>query len=82
MSMRMSELVGSLPGTFISFGFLQKKSNVQERSQTREDQQLMMSTTSASAETVQTPGRDTSLKKKIMVLQCARPGCNTDEITA
>ena len=79
MSMRKSEPVGKLPRTFISFRCLEKKPNVQKRSQTKEDQQLVISTPSTTAETSQILGRDRSPMKTLTVLQSARPGCNTDE---
>ena len=67
--MRMSDFAGNLPRTFISFHCLEKKSNVQEKSSTGENQGLVISPLGSSAETVQTPETDTSPVKTLTVLK-------------
>ena len=80
--MKMSDFAGNLPRTLISFRRLRKKSNLQERCQTGEDQEVVISPPGTSAETVQIPETDTSPKKTMTALLRARPGSNTDGITA
>ena len=80
--MKMSDFAVNLPRTLISFRRLRKKPNLQERSQTEEDQELVISPPSTSAETVQIPATDTSPKKTMTALRSARPESNTDGITA
>ena len=75
----MSKLAGNLPQTFISFHCLEKNSNAQERSQTGDNQQLLISPSGTSVETVRNSETDASPVKTIMVLQSAPPGTNTNE---
>ena len=77
--MRISVIAGNLPRTSISFRCLEKKPNVQERSQTGEDQRLVISPPSTSVEVVQIPETDMSPVKTMMVLQSGRPGTNINE---
>ena len=74
--MRVSELAGSLPQTSISFPCLEKISDMQERRQAGEDQQLLISTLSAVAEMTEIPKSDTSTVKTMTVLQRAQPVIN------
>ena len=78
----MSEFTGKLPRTSICFRCLEKKSNLQRRSQTGEDKRLVNSPRSKSAESVQIPKTDTSPVKTMTVLQSARPGTNNIEINS
>ena len=74
--MRMREFTGNIPQTSINFRCLQKKSNVQEKSQTGEDNRLVVSPPIPSTETVQNLETDTSPVKTMTVLQIALPGTN------
>ena len=77
----MSEFAGNSPRTFICCHCLEKKSNVKEKSQIGEDQELVISPPGTSADTVQIPEIDTSAVKAMTVLQSTRPGTNTAETT-
>ena len=77
--MRKYEFADYLPRTFICFRCLEKKSNVQERSQTEEDQRLLISPSSTYAEIVEIPDTDTPPVKTMTVLQGAYPGTNNNE---
>ena len=77
--MRKSDIAGNLPRTFISFGCSETKANMQERSQTGEGQQLVISPPSTSAGTVRIPETDTSPVNTMTVLHSARPGTNNIE---
>ena len=75
----MSKLAGNLPQTFKSSHCLKKNSNVQERSQTGDNQQLLIFPSGTSVETVRNSETDASHVKTITVLQSAPPGTNTNE---
>ena len=77
----MSEPAGILPQIVMSFHYLEKKSIVQERDHTREDQQLVTSPPDFADETVRNSETDTSPVKTMTVLQSARPSMNTDGTT-
>ena len=75
----MSEFIGNSPRTFISFHCLEKKTTVQEKHSTGEDQELVISPLGSSAGTVQTPEIYTSPVKTLTVLKSTRPGTNKNE---
>ena len=77
----MIEFAGNLPRTFIGFRCFEKKSNVRETSQYGEDQRVVSSPTSTSAEAVQIPEADTSPVKTMTVLYSAGLGTNNIETT-
>ena len=74
----MSEFAGIIPQTFINFRSLEKKSNVPEKSQTGEDQRLVMSPPIIFAETAQFHETNKSPVKTMTVLQSVRPGTNNN----
>ena len=79
LSLGKSDFAVNLQRTSISFRWLEKKTNVQEKSQTGEDQRLVISPPGPSPETVQIREADTSPVKTMTVLQSASPGTNNNE---
>ena len=78
--MRMIEIFGELPRTFMSFCRLEKESKLQGRRQSEENQPLSISSPGAYAEAIKIPEIDTSPVRTMTVLQSVQPLCSTNSV--